>query len=495
VTTISRKDIGLRSERGPVLLSVMLSIALVAIDSTILATAVPAIVDDLGGFDQFPWIFSVYVLAQAVTMPVFGKLSDTFGRKPVMRAGVGLFLVGSLLCGLAWDMTALVVFRALQGIGAGAVQPTGQTIMSDIYSVAERAKAQGYVASVWAASSVLGPLTGGLFVDHLSWRWIFFVNLPVGLVALLLLRRLAEPTRPRERRRIDVAGTVLLTVGGVLFLLGLLEGGQSWAWASPVSLAVFGAAAVLLAAFAYVERRVAEPVLPLWVFGSRTLNAANASVLIVGVLMLSLTTYIPLYAQGVLGSSALAGGLALAALTLGWPITASNAGRLYLRVGFRATMLTGAVTAVAGAALLLTIDAGSPVWWLAVPTFVVGLGFGLIANPAIISSQSAVGRDQRGVATSANLFARSIGSAVGVAMFGAVVNGAVRDRIGAAPGGELEGLPAGVLDPALQLVFAGAAVVGVLLLLTTALMPPGRDAQAPDATAGPDQSAAGATDR
>ena len=467
---VSRKDVGLRSERGPVLLAVMLSIGLVAIDATILATAVPSVVEDLGGFDLFPWLFSVYVLAQAVTVPIYGKLADVVGRKPVMLTGIGLFLLGSLLCGVAWSMTALVVFRALQGLGAGAVQPMGMTIMGDIYSLEERAKTQGYIASVWAAASLVGPTLGGIFADYASWRWVFLVNLPLGAVAVwLIVRNLSEEV-VRRRHRIDYAGAALLTAGGVLLLLGLLEGGVAWAWRSATSVGVFAAALVLLALFAVVERRVAEPVLPMWVFRSRVLNAANAATFLVGVLLLGLTSYVPLFAQGVLGTGALVAGLVLAAMTIGWPIAASNSGRLYLTVGFRATVLLGTVFAVGGALLLLTVDAGSPVWWLAVPDFVMGIGFGLIASPAVVLAQASVSWDRRGVATGATMFARSMGSAVGVAVFGAVANAVVRARAGEGPV-DLETLPAGVLEPAVHAVFAVAAGVSALLLLAGLLVP------------------------
>jgi MFS family permease len=181
--TISRASVGLRSERGPILLSVMLSVGLIAIDATILATAVPSIVNDLGGFAQFPWLFSVYLLAQAVSVPIFAKFTDLMGRKPIMLLGIGVFVLGSMLCGIAWSMPVLIAFRALQGLGAGAVQPTAMTIIGDIYSVAERARVQGYVASVWAISAVVGPTLGGIFVDFLNWRWIFFVNIPLGALA------------------------------------------------------------------------------------------------------------------------------------------------------------------------------------------------------------------------------------------------------------------------------------------------------------------------
>lgn len=467
---ISRASVGLRSERGPVLLAVMLSMSLVAIDSTILATAVPAVVEDLGGFSQFPWLFSVYLLAQAVTVPIYAKLADLYGRKPVMLVGIVLFVVGSLLCGLAWGMTSLIVFRAVQGIGAGAVQPIGQTIIGDIYTVAERAKVQGYLASVWAVSAVLGPTLGGLFADYLSWRWVFLVNLPVGLAAAVMFWRGFHESVERRRHRIDYAGAVLLTAGGLALLLGLLEGGVRWSWTSATSIALFAAAAVLLTVFVLVERRATEPVLPAWVFRHRGLVAAMTTTLIVGVLMMGMTSYIPLYGQAVLGHGAVASGLALAAIALGWPLSAANSGRLYLTVGFRNTMLIGGAVAAAGASLLLLIGPGSSILVLAAPCFVMGLGFGLVASPAIIAAQSSVSWQQRGVATGTTMFSRSVGSAVGVAVFGAIVNGVVASRLGRGVP-DLEHLTPEVLDPAIQAVFAASALVAVALLLVGFLMP------------------------
>ena len=310
--TISRASVGLRSERGPILLSVMLSVGLIAIDATILATAVPSIVDDLGGFTQFPWLFSIFLLAQAVSIPIFAKFTDLVGRKPIMLIGIGLFVLGSILCGIAWSMPALIAFRALQGLGAGAVMPTSMTIIGDIYSVAERARVQGYVASVWALSSVIGPTLGGLFVDFLDWRWIFFVNIPLGALAAWWLFRRFDENVVRKQHRIDVAGSALLGVGSSLIILGLLEGGILWAWTSVPSITILTLGTVLLIGFALVERRAAEPILPGWVFRSRLLNSTNLAALGVGVMLIGLTSFIPLYAQGVLHTSALVAGFALA---------------------------------------------------------------------------------------------------------------------------------------------------------------------------------------
>ena len=236
MTTTASGGVGLRSERGPVLAAIMLCTGLVALDSTIIATAVPSVVRDLGGFSQFPWLFSIYLLTQAVTVPLYGKFADIFGRKPVMFFGIAVFLLGSVLCGVAWSMPALIAFRALQGLGAGAVQPMSITIVGDLYTVEERARVQGYLASVWGASSVVGPALGGVFSEYVSWRWIFFVNLPLGALAAWVLARRFHEKVTRSAHRIDYLGATLLTAGCSLLILGLLEGGVAWAWGSPQSL-------------------------------------------------------------------------------------------------------------------------------------------------------------------------------------------------------------------------------------------------------------------
>lgn len=468
---IDRASVGLRSERGPILLAVMLSVGLVAIDATILATAVPSVVEDLGGFTQFPWLFSIYLLAQAVSVPIYGKLADLRGRKPLMLLGVALFVLGSVLCGFAWSMPALIAFRLVQGLGAGAIQPIAMTIVGDIYSVAERAKVQGYIASVWGIASFVGPTLGGVFSDFISWRWIFFVNVPLGLAAgWVLFRRFHEDVKVTTRHKIDYAGTILLAVGGSLLLLGLLEGGVMWSWDSPTSIVILAVAVLLLVAFGFVERRAAEPVLPLWVLGHRVLNSANSAALLIGVLMIGLSTYVPLYAQGVLGTSALVAGFALAAMTLGWPLAASFAGRIYLRAGYRTTMLLGAVIVVIGAALLLTVSPNSSVLYLALACFVIGLGLGFSASPGVVAAQSSVDWTSRGVVTGANMFARSVGSAVGVAIFGAVANGVVASRLGDSHD-DLENLPGHILAPAIHDVYYGAGVAALLLVVAVTFMP------------------------
>jgi EmrB/QacA subfamily drug resistance transporter len=417
--------VGFRSERGPVLIALMLSTGLVAIEATILATAVPSIVADIGGFTEFPWLFSIYLLAQAVSVPIYSKLADTVGRKPIILIGIGFFLVGSILCGVAWDMTSLIVFRAVQGLGAGAVLPVSITITGDIYTVRERARVQGYIASVWAAASVIGPSLGGLFAEFLTWRWIFFVNIPLCLIAAFMLVRTYHETVERQKHRLDFAGAIVLTVALSLLILAVLEGGQAWAWLSWQSIGAFSIAAMLLAAFVLIERRAAEPVLPLWLFSRRLILTTSLISFGVGAALIGLTSYVPTFLELTADATPLISGLAVAALTLGWPISASQAGRLFLRIGFRSTALIGLGVAVLGAAGLYAASLVPNVWTTAISCFVVGLGLGLVASPTLIAAQSSVPWSERGVVTGANMFLRSMGSAVGVAIFGAIANGVI----------------------------------------------------------------------
>ena len=461
---MSTTDVGFRSARGPIPIALMLTTGLVAIDATILATAVPTIVGDLGGFAQFPWLFSIYLLAQAVSVPVYAKLSDTLGRKPIVMIGIGLFLLGSVLCGLAWSMPALIAFRAIQGLGAGAVQPMAITIAGDIYTVVERAKVQGYLSSVWAISSVVGPSLGGIFSQFLSWRWIFFVNIPLCLVAAWMLQRTFHETVTVRRHRVDYLGAVLLTTALTLLILAVLEGGQAWAWNSVPSIAAFSTGAVLLVLFGLAERRAAEPVLPLWAFSRRLLLSTALISVGVGAILIGLTSFVPTYLEGVLGTPPLVAGLALAALTIGWPISAALSGRFYLRIGFRNTALIGVSIVLLGA-VILAVTAGTPLLGVtALSCFVVGLGLGLVATPTLIAAQSSVEWDERGVVTGVNLFSRSIGSAVGVAIFGAVANAI----IGASATGERD---AASVQAASAAVFVAVAIAAALTVVAAVSMP------------------------
>lgn len=459
-TATAVSGVGFRSERGPVLAALMLCTGLVALDSSIIATAVPSIVRDLGGFAQFPWLFSIYLLTQAVTVPLYGKLADSIGRKPVMFFGIAVFLLGSVLCGVAWSMPALIAFRALQGIGAGAVLPMSMTIVGDLYTVEERARVQGYLASVWGIAAVLGPTLGGVFSQYASWRWIFFVNLPLGAVAsVVLARRFLEQRRERTRHKIDYPGAGLLVVGCSLLILGLLEGGVGWAWLSAPSVVIFVVAVGLLVGFVVVESRVAEPVLPLWVFSRRVLTGGTLAAFGVGALLIGLSSYVPTFVQGVLGTGALVAGFALGALSIGWPLAATFAGRIYVRIGFRDTALFGSVLVVAGAVLCALLPEHAQVWQVAGAVFVVGAGLGLTSSPTLVAAQSVVGWDRRGVVTGTNMFARSMGSAVGAAVMGTIANATLTDRLAHPPASVSHALSGQSLD-ATSLVLGGRVPTG-----------------------------------
>jgi EmrB/QacA subfamily drug resistance transporter len=460
---MSDNKVGFRSERGPVLAAVMLSTALIAVDSTIIATAVPSIVEDIGGFTEFPWLFSIYLLAQAVSVPIYGKLSDLFGRKPVILWGIGLFLVGSVMCGLAWSMGLLILFRVVQGLGAGAIMPTTITIIGDLYSVRERAKVQGYVASVWGIASVVGPTLGGVFSEYVSWRWIFFVNIPLCLLAATMIFRRFQERVERTRPAIDYRGAALLTTGLTLAILGVLEGGQAWAWDSAASIAVLGTGLAALVVFGFVERTAAEPILPLWVFRRRLLISSGLLSVGVGAILLGLTSYIPTYVQDVLGTGPLGAGFALATLLLGWPISASQAGRIYLRVGFRACALIGTSLVLVGTALLLLLGRHSTVPAVGAFCLVIGLGMGLTAAPTLIAAQSSVGWAERGVVTANNIFLRSLGSSLGVAVFGAIANA----TIGSGP------VDPALLTTAVHRIVIGMVVTAVLMIVMASLLPRG----------------------
>jgi len=444
--------LGFRGSRGPILLAMMLSMAIIAMDSSIISTIVPTLVEDLGGFASYPWLFSIYLLGMAVTVPVYSKLADTFGRKPIMLVGIGIFLVASILAGFAWDMTSLIVFRALQGLGAGAVQPMSMTIVGDIYTIEERAKVQGYLSSVWAAASVIGPLLGALFGWLGFWRGVFFINIPICLAAAWLVWTKYHERLEPKRHRIDVAGAVLVTAGLGLVILGVLQGGNAWAWDSPISISVFIAGGVLLAAFVLVERRAAEPIIPLRVFRSGIIVVASVLGIAQGATLIGLTAFIPTYLEIGSGVSAFIGGAAVAAVMLGWPAAATFSGRLYLRRGFRFTTIVGTAFVLAGA-IGLAVLGPWPTWWaVAICCLAMGWGFGWSAVPALVSAQSSVPWGERGVVTGTVMFSRSLGQALGAAILGAVSNGVI-----ASLGGDEN-------DPHTIVVASAAVFVGVAII-------------------------------
>ncbi|MBE7524270.1 MAG: MFS transporter [Burkholderiales bacterium] len=420
-------------ERPWILAALMMTMMLAAMDTTIVSTAIPQIVGDLGGFALFGWVFSIYLLAQTVTIPIYGKLADMLGRKPVLMVGMAIFLAGSAASALSWNMPALVVFRGLQGLGAGAILATVYTLAGDLYSVRERAAIEGWLSSMWAVAAIVGPLLGGAFAEYLSWRWIFLVNLPVGAVALLLLARYLHEHAPRQRHRIDYAGATLMLLAGSAVIFALLQSGQAWPWWSEASLAAWSIAVLLVVATVAVERRAAEPIVPGWLWRRRTLACANLSMVGMGIVMMGPSTYLPTYGQSVLGLGPIAAGFVLATMSLGWPTASALSGRLYLRIGFRDTALCGAVLVLAATAGFLALPYPGNVWLVTLDQVVLGAGFGLLSTSMLVGVQSTVTWRDRGVVTGTNVFARYLGGSLGAALCGAIFNGAIARELERAP--------------------------------------------------------------
>ncbi|MEU0806784.1 MFS transporter [Streptomyces sp. NPDC005970] len=488
----------------------MLGMALAALDSTIISTAIPQIVGDLGGFSVFSWLFSGYLLAVTVSLPVYGKISDTFGRKPVLLFGIVLFLLGSLLCAGAWNMGSLIAFRIVQGLGGGALQGTVQVIAADLYPLKERPKIQARLSSVWALSSVAGPVIGGLLAGYADWRWIFLINLPVGAVALLLIvRHLHEPAREVARgSRVDWAGALAIFATGGLLLTALVQGGVAWAWLSAPSLALFAGSAACAAGTVWIERHAAEPIIPGWVWRRRTISAVNLALGALGLVMIAPTVFLPTYGQSVLGLGPIAAGFVLSAMTLSWPISAALSSRVYNRVGFRRCAITGiGLAALALFAFpLLPYPGANPgaAWQPALIMLLLGAALGLFQLPLIIWVQSSVRWAERGTATASILFCRLVGQSVGAAVFGAVANSTLAARLDEAPAAIRPGLPDNLdgvsralehpatltdqaadylrraVDTAVDHVYVGSAGAAVLAVLVLLFLAPRRAAAGPD---------------
>src|SRR5580692_508625 len=326
---------GGNAHRRPILIALMVTMALSVVDNTIMSNALPQVVHDLGGFTLFSWVFSGYLLAQTVSIPIYGKLADQWGRKPILIFGTVLFLTGSALSAASWDMVSLICFRALQGVGAGAIMATVNTLAGDLYELKDRGRVQGWLASVWGISAVFGPTLGGPLAMYNYWRWIFLINLPLGAVAIAMIARFLHEQVTRTRHRIDVAGTVAVLVAAGALVFGLLQGGVAWAWLSPQSIAVFAVSVVATVAALVAERRAAEPILPPWLWRQRAVAGSALAAFGLGLLVIGPTTFLPTYGQLVLGLSAVAAGAVLATISFGWPLATSQSAKLFLRLGFR----------------------------------------------------------------------------------------------------------------------------------------------------------------
>src|SRR5438105_14942828 len=345
-----------------VTIALMLGMSLAALDTTIVGTALPSIVGKLGGITLYSWVFSAYLLTSTSTVAIYGKLADLFGRKPLFLFGSAVFLIGSAACGAAQSMEQLIIFRAIQGLGAGAVLPIVLTIIGDIFALEERAKVQGLFSGVWGLASIIGPALGGVIVDHFSSRCVFYINIPFGLLSAILLIVSLKENVERKKHSIDYIGTLTLTFGIVALLFALLQGGVTWAWTSLPSLGLFALAIVLIVLFLFQEARAPEPILPLTLFTNRIIAISSIGGVILGVVMFGITSYVPLFVQGVRGGTATSAGVTLGPLLIAWPIASTLSGKIILRYGYRFTAVMGALFAAAGMGMvmLFRVDTGLP---------------------------------------------------------------------------------------------------------------------------------------
>lgn len=416
------------TNRPLVLISVMLAMFVSAIEATIVTTAMPVIVSDLGGFSRYSWIFSAYLLMSTVTVLIYGKLADLFGRKPILFIGMFIFLVGSILCGFAVSMEQLILFRLIQGLGAGAVMPIATTIVGDIYSTEERAKIQGYLASVWGISAVLGPVIGGGIVYYLSWEYIFWINVPLGLLAMIGIGLFLHEPEREKKVSIDYKGAILLTLSLSAILFWLAEGGHSFDRLSfySLTLLIFGLGSLLL--FILVERTAKDPMMPFSIWKNPVIFYANLVSFTTGIILIGVTTYLPTYVTGVMEQPAIVAGFTLTAMSIGWPIASSAAGHLLLRYGTFVVSFIGGISLVLGSGLFILMNATSGPWWAAMASFFIGVGMGLTGTSFTVTIQGSVPRRIRGSATAANMFMRNFGNTVGAALFGAILNAKLMER-------------------------------------------------------------------
>jgi len=401
--------------------AMMLSLFLASIEVTVVATAMPTIVAQLGGLDIYAWVFSAYMIASTTTLPLFGKLSDIYGRRCIFLLAVTLFLIGSILCAFAQTMLQLVLFRAIQGLGAGGIMPLAFTIIGDIFSFEQRAKMQGLFSGVWGVSSLIGPLLGGLLVERVSWHWIFYLNVPFGLIAIALMLAAWRDVTPRTGGRVDYPGALLLSGGIVALMLALFELRVGLA-ANPLTIgAALLSALALFAALVPIERRAVNPILPLALFRERLFIAAISHGFLAGFALFGSANFIPLFAQAVLGTSATIAGAMLTPQVLSWTLASILGTRLLLRVNYRALALSGMGALAIGMGLLTQVSPTTPPWFLGFSTMLSGIGMGASIPIFLIAVQSTVPRHALGTATATVQFARSIGGAIGASVMGVVL--------------------------------------------------------------------------
>ncbi len=410
---------GSAPRRPLVFVSALSTIFMVAMEGTIVATAMPTIVGALGGIDLFTWIFGAYLLTQAILIPIYGRLSDLYGRKPILLFGIGVFLVGCTLCGFAWNMMSLIVFRVVQGIGAGALIPVSQTVVADIYSGEARARMQGYISSTFGSAAVIGPMIGGLIAIHVSWKAIFWINIPFGIIAASLLTIALKEEVKKRRHQIDYIGAVLMASSTALIMIALIH-------ADTFSIAALAGAfcvsALLLAALIFYESRTAEPMIPVRLYRDRLVAGGNWVGAANGAISMAIVGFLPVYMRALMGSSTLISGVALGTLSVFWPFGGFIGSRMVLRMPYRLSSTIGGVILVTGTTLLILLHPGANSLQPIIAVGVMGIGMGITNISFVVAIQANVDWSQRGAALSSVFFSRIIGQSFGSAIFGGIFN-------------------------------------------------------------------------